>query len=92
MERVVRGPNVIGAISRLSGAKLVNIADHNQEALVNVKLKFPAISTTQSLSEIFEDEKIDAVAICTPVETHAELVRLALNHHKHVFVEKTLWE
>ena len=82
------GPNLIGAISRLSGAKLVKIADCNQEALINVKHKFPAICTTQSSLEIFEDEKIDAVAICTPVETHAELVRLALNHRKHVFVEK----
>ena len=82
------GPNVIGAINRINGAKLVKVADPNLEALANLKLKFSAISTTQSSSEIFDDEKIDAVAICTPVETHANLVRSALSAGKHVFVEK----
>ena len=82
------GPNVIGAFNRINGAKLVKVADPNQDALANLKLKFPAVNTTQSSCEIFEDQKIDAVAICTPVETHTNLVRSALDQGKHVFVEK----
>ena len=56
--------------------------------MANLKLKFPAVKATQSSCEIFEDQKIDAVAICTPVETHANLVRSALDQGKYVFVEK----
>ena len=58
------------------------------EPLSNLKLKFPAVNTTQSSSEIFKDENIDAVAICTPVETHTDLVSSALEANKHVFIEK----
>ena len=82
------GPNVIGAFNHINGAKLVKVADPNQEALANLKIKFPEVNTTQSSGEIFEDQKIDAVAICTPVETHTNLVRSALEQGKHVFVEK----
>lgn len=82
------GPNVIGAINKINEATLVNVADKNKEALSNLKKRFPDIETTQSASEIFKNKKIDAVAICTPVESHAKLVKSALDANKHVFVEK----
>lgn len=82
------GPNVIGAIKRLPEAKLLKVADPNLEALSNLKDRFPEVSTSKFPSEIFEDNQIDAVAICTPVETHSDLVKSALEGGKHVFVEK----
>jgi predicted dehydrogenase len=82
------GPNVIGAINRLKEAKLVRVADSSDDALKKLKIRFPILTTTQDNQNIFEDDGIDAVAICTPVETHSHLVSLALEHEKHVFVEK----
>ena len=82
------GPNVIGAINRLSEAKLLKVADPNEKALANLNAKFPEVDTSLHPSEIFKDDKIDAVAICTPVDTHTNLVRSALEGGKHVFVEK----
>ena len=82
------GPNVIGAINRLNEAKLLKVADPNQESLSNLNLRFPGVTTSHSPTEIFKDDHIDAVAICTPVETHTELVKSALESGKHVFVEK----
>jgi predicted dehydrogenase len=82
------GPNVIGAINRLNEAKLLKVADSNQESLFNLNLRFPEVKTSKSPTEILGDDQIDAVAICTPVETHTELVRSALESGKHVFVEK----
>jgi predicted dehydrogenase len=82
------GPNVIGAINRLNEAKLLKVADPNQESLSNLNLRFPGVKTSQSPAEIFNDDQIDAVAICTPVATHTELVKSALESGKHVFVEK----
>jgi len=82
------GPNVIGAIKRINDAKLIKVVDPNIEALSILNQRFPGIITCAKTSEIFKDDQIDAVAICTPVETHTELVRSALENGKHVFVEK----
>ena len=82
------GPNVIGAVKRITDAKLIKVVDPNIEALSNLNQRFPDIITSPTTSEIFKDDQIDAVAICTPVETHTELVKSALESGKHVFVEK----
>jgi len=82
------GPNVIGAIKRINDAKLIKVVDPSIEALSILNQRFPGIITCAKTSEIFKDDQIDAVAICTPVETHTELVRSAIDHGKHVFVEK----
>ena len=82
------GPNVIGAILRNNHANLLEIADTNEKVLSDIKLKFPSIKTTPSSSEIFHNEQIHAVAICTPVTSHDDLVEAALLADKHIFVEK----
>ena len=82
------GPNVMGAINRIPEAKLLKVADPNPEALSNLNRNFPGIITSHLPSEIFEDDQIQAVAICTPVETHIDLVKSAIEAGKHVFVEK----
>jgi predicted dehydrogenase len=39
---------------------------------------------------IFKDNDIVAVIICTPTQTHASLIKSALENRKHVFCEKPL--
>ena len=48
----------------------------------------PAYYTTSDPCEVLTSPHIDAVAIVTPVWTHYELAKAALEHGKHVFVEK----
>ncbi|MDX6203033.1 MAG: UDP-N-acetyl-2-amino-2-deoxyglucuronate dehydrogenase [Frankiales bacterium] len=45
---------------------------------------------TSSYAEALASEDVDAVAICTPSGTHADLVVAALDAGKHVIVEKPL--
>jgi UDP-N-acetylglucosamine 3-dehydrogenase len=40
--------------------------------------------------KVFEDHDIDAVSICTPTVTHAEIALKAIKHGKHVLVEKPM--
>jgi predicted dehydrogenase len=40
--------------------------------------------------DIFSDEEIQAVIICTPTQTHVPLIKKALDSNKHVFCEKPL--
>ena len=82
------GPNLIGAFNRMNDVELTRIADLNPLALDALSNRFPALETTTSIELLLEDESIDAIAICTPVETHMALVQSSLNAGKHVFVEK----
>src|SRR5699024_8661122 len=45
---------------------------------------------TTRVDEVLEDASVDAVAIATPVSTHAPLGLRALAAGKHVFIEKPL--
>jgi scyllo-inositol 2-dehydrogenase (NAD+) len=40
--------------------------------------------------EVLEDPELDAVIIATPTKTHAEMVKLAAQNKKHIFVEKPI--
>jgi len=39
---------------------------------------------------IWDDEKVESVIIATPIETHFELGREALEHNKNIFIEKPI--
>ena len=55
-----------------------------------VSQDFPAVKIARSYTNILRDPRIDAVIIATPVESHYRLARQALEHDKHVFLEKPL--
>lgn len=52
--------------------------------------KYPGVRITDSFAEILADPAVEGVAIATPAETHARLVRESLEAGKDVFVEKPL--
>jgi len=84
------GPNLVRNFSQMSRTRMRKVADLNKERLVHVRRLFPTVQTSTSYTEIMEDPSIDIVAIATPINTHYELAKLALNKSKHVFVEKPL--
>ena len=51
---------------------------------------YPGTRATSSLDDLLEDDELDAVALATPVATHAELAERVLRAGKHCFVEKPL--
>ncbi|WP_243373441.1 Gfo/Idh/MocA family oxidoreductase [Geotalea sp. SG265] len=82
------GPNVVRNLNEAPGAKVVAICDLEEKALSRAAKKYPRMVTTQDYKTILADKDIDAVAVTTPVSTHFELSRMALNNGKHVFIEK----
>jgi predicted dehydrogenase len=56
--------------------------------LARLSSTYPEIKTTTKSQEVIEATDVDAVAIVTPVWTHFDLAKKALNAGKHVFVEK----
>ena len=84
------GPNLARNFDRLEGAELAWLFDHSEEALARHGAAFPSARTTSSLDELLADDRLDAVALATPLATHAELAEHVLNAGKHCFVEKPL--
>ena len=82
------GPNVVRNFSAQEGFQVVAVCDQNPQALQRVKQAHPAVEVTCDPSAITGSAHIDAVAVVTPVWTHFELAKAALENGKHVFVEK----
>ena len=82
------GPNVLGAINRIPDAQINHVADLNVESLKILEEKFAGVKTTTNPGDLFSDESLGAVAICTPVKTHLEFAEKGIIRRKHVFVEK----
>jgi len=64
------------------------IAEMSPPARKRAQKAYPGINVTPDALDVILSLKIDAVAIVTPVWTHYQLAKLALEHGKHVFVEK----
>ena len=82
------GPNVVRCFNLIEGVEIVSVCDLNPDALKRVSKLYPAISTTNDSNSILCSPEIDAVAIVSPVSTHFELSKKALENGKHIFVEK----
>jgi len=82
------GPNIVRNFSIQPDCRVVAICDKNPHALALALSRHPAVHATSNADEVMRSPEIDAVAIVTPVSTHYELARRALENGKHVFVEK----
>jgi predicted dehydrogenase len=83
------GPKLARNLESLPQASLQIVADLNPLSLAKVRAERPWIKTTSEVEEIFTAD-LDGVVIATPVATHFELAFAALQHGKHVLVEKPL--
>jgi len=82
------GPNIVRNFNGIDSARVVSLCDLNDGVLGKAKKLYPALSTTTDPSDVLSSKDIDAVAIITPVFTHFDLAKKALENGKHVFVEK----
>lgn len=82
------GPNVVRNLQSLTGAEITAVCDKSSTARKRIHKNYPNIYVTSDASELMSSSDTDAVAIVTPVWTHYELAKAALENGKHVFVEK----
>ena len=81
------GPNVVRNLDSLEDAHVLAISDTSPSARARAHKAYPATRITDDAAEVISSTDIDAVAIVTPVWTHFELAKTALENGKHVFVE-----
>ncbi len=77
------------AIAQNSACTLSSVADMREEAAQKVAAQFGCHAFTD-YREIVNHENVDAVIICTPPATHAEIALFFLEHGIHVLCEKPL--
>ena len=82
------GPNVVRNLDHLEEAEVVAVCDKSAPARQKAGKAYPEVLVTDDVSELMSSPNIDAIAVVTPVWTHYELAKAALENGKHLFVEK----
>ncbi len=82
------GPNVVRNLDHLEEAEVIAVCDESAAARNKVARAYPDVRVTDNAAELMSSPEIDAIAVVTPVWTHYELAKAALQNGKHVFVEK----
>jgi len=83
------GKNHVRVLSELEEAHLVAIADKNQNRAKDVAKRFQ-VRYYSNADELLSNPEIEAVTICTPTVTHADLALEAIEAGKHVLIEKPM--
>ena len=75
---------------RLPEAQIAAITDIDREAAQSVAVRCNVSNLAASSAEIIADPQIEAVLICSPTPTHADLIVAAAAAGKHIFCEKPI--
>lgn len=84
------GPNLLRNFAENESAELRWICDGDPSRLAAMGRRYPAAQTTTDYRQLLADPKLDSIAVVTPVATHFEIAKAALEAGKHVLVEKPL--
>jgi predicted dehydrogenase len=82
------GPNIVRNFHGLEECQVAAICDRSPDALRRAHRAYSGIELTTDFNNVLTAPDIDAVAVITPVWTHFNLAKAALENGKHVFVEK----
>jgi predicted dehydrogenase len=82
------GPVVARNFSNVGNCELALVCDRSEQVLRRAKQAYPGVPVTTDARDVTTSPDIDVVAVITPVWTHFELAKAALQNGKHVFVEK----
>ncbi len=82
------GPNIVRNLRTLEGCHVVGICDQSPNARKRIQEAHHDIPVHSDFRDLVKSSDVDAIAVITPVWTHYELAKSALENGKHVFVEK----
>lgn len=84
------GPNLARNFNSNPECELVRIADMGEKRRALAKQTYPGVDVVDDDTKITKADDIDIVAIATPVFTHYDFAKDALENGKHVWVEKPM--
>ena len=86
------GPNLARNFNINPDFELSAICDFSVDRLRKAAKLYPHARILSQVDEIFTDNQLDAIAVATPVSTHFDLAKKALQSDKHVWLEKPMTE
>lgn len=84
------GPNLVRNFARSPRARVTWICDLDPGRRRAAERDFPQARASASVDDMLRDAQVELVVIATPISTHFDLARRALEAGKHVLVEKPL--
>lgn len=95
MQKITVGILGAGRIGRVHGDNLLRMPGITLKAVTDPLVDFASwppspVATGKEPELILDDDEIDAVLVCSPTPTHAELTERAARRGKHVFCEKPI--
>jgi predicted dehydrogenase len=84
------GPLLVRNLVEAPFAELAWVCDSRGEAREAIARRYPSVPAAADVDELLRDPALEALIVATPIGTHYELARRALEAGKHVFVEKPL--
>jgi predicted dehydrogenase len=84
------GPNLLRVLSDNPDVDVRYMCDLDRDRLEAFRRRYPGTRGTTSFERVLTDPRVEAVIVATPVHTHYDLARQALEAGKHTFVEKPL--
>ena len=82
------GPQIVRNFCAQEGCEVGVVCDKSATALRRAQHAHPGMQVSSDIGETLSAPNLDAIAVITPVWTHFELAKAALENGKHVFVEK----
>ncbi|HJQ85547.1 MAG TPA: Gfo/Idh/MocA family oxidoreductase [Candidatus Binatia bacterium] len=82
------GPNLIRNFHDRRRSEVAWVVDPSEPRLAEARVRFPDVRVAADADAVLADPAVDAAVIATPTSTHHRLVKRALEHGKHVLVEK----
>jgi predicted dehydrogenase len=82
------GPNIVRNLNQSEKSQVLAVCDNSPGARERAQKAYPHVEVTSDVKGVMSSPDIDAVAVVTPVWTHYELAKTALENGKHIFVEK----
>src|SRR5262245_43824077 len=73
----------------LAATQVTTVAHRDTRRRPQVSHAYPNIAITSDYHELLRSD-VDAVVVATPVSTHFQIALAALEHGKHVLIEKPL--
>ncbi len=85
------GPNLVRNFYKTPEVAVTSVADLSKKQLDKIAKDYPSVGMlTTNYKKLLKSTKVDAVAIATPVFTHFQIAKNALEAGKHVLIEKPM--